>query len=184
MTDLTVISPPAGEALSLSEAKDFLRIGHDGEDDLVLGLIGAARAQLETASGLALVSRTLKRTWHQWGAGIQGRGAALRPGPVSGLVSVSLVERDETVTDVTGAFALKCGRLVLAPAGILPPLSNGRRAEIVFGAGFGPPEAVPEDLRYCLKRLVQVAYRRAGEADDSLPDDVTAMLARRRGVRL
>jgi uncharacterized phiE125 gp8 family phage protein len=45
MTELTVISPPAGEALSLAEAKDFLRIGHEGEDSLVTGLIESARAR-------------------------------------------------------------------------------------------------------------------------------------------
>jgi uncharacterized phiE125 gp8 family phage protein len=47
MTNLTVISPPAGEAVSLSQAKAFLRIGHDGEDALVSDLIGQATVRVE-----------------------------------------------------------------------------------------------------------------------------------------
>ena len=40
MTIITV-TPPNGEAVSLSEARDYLRIGHEGEDALVQHLIEA-----------------------------------------------------------------------------------------------------------------------------------------------
>ncbi|MFN3910782.1 hypothetical protein [Hyphomonas sp.] len=46
MTDLTVITPPAGEPLSLQAAKDFLRLGTDAEDALVTELIRAGRSQV------------------------------------------------------------------------------------------------------------------------------------------
>ena len=55
---LTVMTPPDGEVLSLDAAKDYLRIGTGGEDALVTALIASAR--LEAASGLVLVTRTLK----------------------------------------------------------------------------------------------------------------------------
>lgn len=184
MTELTVISPPAGEALSLAEAKEYLRIGHGGEDGLVSGLIESARARLEAASGLALISRTLKRTWTAWPPGMGGRGAMLRPGPVSALGSVTLVEADGASSDVSAHFRLDCGRLALAAGSILPPLNYGRRAEVVFDAGYGAAGDVPEDLRLCLKRLVQEAYVRGDAGQDGLPGDVRDMLARRRGVRL
>lgn len=184
MTNLTVISPPAGEALSLAEAKEYLRIGHSGEDDLVAGLIESARARLETASGLALVTRTLQSVWQQWPAGIVGRGAVLRPGPVRAVTSVTLVQSDGARSDITDHFQLDCGRLCLKRDSMLPGLSNGRSAELVFEAGYGTPEDVPADLRLCLKRLVQQAYARGGNADEGLPPDVTEILARRREVRL
>ena len=66
MSELTVITPPAGEPLSLDAAKEFLRLGTDAKDGLVARLIASARAQIEAASGLALVSRTLRRTWTRW----------------------------------------------------------------------------------------------------------------------
>lgn len=184
MTNLTVISPPVGEALSLAEAKEYLRIGHGGEDDLVSGLIESARARLEVASGFALVTRTLQAIWRQWPVGILGRGAALRPGPVSALMSLTLVERGGTRSDITEHFHLECGRLCLRRGSMLPGLSNGRTAEVVFQAGYGGPEDVPADLVLCLKRLVQQAYARRAGTDEGLPSDVTEILARRWEVRL
>ena len=77
---LTVITPPDGEALSLDAAKDYLRIGTDGEDALVTALIAAARARLEAASGLALVTRTLKQGWECWPGDVTRRGAWLGAG--------------------------------------------------------------------------------------------------------
>ena len=55
MTDLTVITPPAEEPLTLAAAKDFLRLGTNAEDALVGELIKAGRAQVEASTGLALV---------------------------------------------------------------------------------------------------------------------------------
>ena len=54
MTNLTVIAPPAETAVPVSKAKAFLRIGHEGEDELVADLIARATARVEQAAGLAL----------------------------------------------------------------------------------------------------------------------------------
>ena len=58
MTQLTVMAPPDEPAVSLASAKAYLRIGHSGEDDLVLDLVDAATKRLEQIAGLALVRQT------------------------------------------------------------------------------------------------------------------------------
>lgn len=49
--------------MTLAAAKDFLRIGHEGEDELVVRLLQSARARIEQAAGLALVEQTLRVEW-------------------------------------------------------------------------------------------------------------------------
>ena len=104
--DLTVIVPPAEEALSLAAVKEFLRVGHTGEDTLIGDLVGAATARLEKAASLALVTRTLRMRLNGWPAGAGANGIRLRPAPVSSLVAVRVLEADGTALDVRGRFAL------------------------------------------------------------------------------
>jgi len=80
---LTVITPPAEPAVSLADAKAYLRIGHAGEDALLAELVAAATTRLEAASGLTLVRRTLSRRLYAWPATLAGNGFILRPRPVT-----------------------------------------------------------------------------------------------------
>jgi uncharacterized phiE125 gp8 family phage protein len=182
MSNLTVITPPAEEALSLGAAKEYLRIGHAGEDGLVAALIPAARARLEIVGGFALVTQTLKRGWDCWPPGVTRHGVRLLPGPASALVAVELVDAEGGGELVTTRFRLEGGRLKLKPFTPLPGIPIGGRVEVTFVAGYGAAADVPADLVLALKRLVRVAYQRGDAAD--LPEDVAAILAARSEVRL
>lgn len=177
MSDLTVITPPAGEPVSLDAAKEFLRLGTDAEDGLVTRLIASARAQIEAASGLALVTRTLRRTWRRWPWTIAAGGARLRPGPAGALVSVARFDGAGGEDTVTGRFEVCGGKLRLKAGQALPGIAAGGRVEVVFQAGFGAPEDVPEDLQHAVKLHVQAAYLRGSERPLSgVPEDVQAIL--------
>ena len=181
MSDLTVITPPAGEPVSLDAAKEFLRLGTDAEDGLVARLIASARAQIEAASGLALVSRTLRRTWTRWPRGIVAGGVRLRPGPAGALVSVARFDAAGAQEDVSARFAIGGGKLRLRAGMALPGIAQGGRVEVVFLAGFGAPSEVPEDLQHAVKLHVQAAYLRGSERPLSgVPEEVQAILDARR----
>ncbi|WP_300379328.1 hypothetical protein [Henriciella sp.] len=179
---LTVISPPGEEALPLAEVKAFLRIGHDGEDGLVTKLAAGAEARLEEASGLALVTRTLRRSWTAWPSALWRRGIALRPGPVGTLLAVRILEADGIEMDVTGRFALTEGRLHLKAAQVCPLVSIGGRIEVDFETGFGDADDIPGDLLQALKALLLAAYARDGGT--AMPEAAQAVIAARREVRL
>ncbi len=190
MTNLTVITPPDGEPVSLASAKAFLRIGHDGEDTLVSDLIKRARVRLEQAGGLVLVRQTLRASWSQWPAGIAGRGARLPRTPATELLSVKVIDAEGVETDQTVRFRLDCGRACLRPWSMVPAIPEGGRVEVEFEAGFGAATDVPEDLQEAILRLVGAMYAARVpssfdfEAGGALPEDVQAILDARRGVRL
>ena len=123
MTELTVLTPPEGPAVSLDEVKAYLRIGHEGEDSFLEQLIERATDRLEQASGLALMSQTLRVCWQAWPEGIEGRGAYLPVGPVRQLDSVLVCQPEQDPVNVTANFWLNCGRLSLRAWSQKPPLS-------------------------------------------------------------
>ncbi|MEM8616222.1 MAG: phage head-tail connector protein [Pseudomonadota bacterium] len=196
MTNLTVLTPPAEAAVPVSKAKAFLRIGHDGEDDLVSDLIDQATARVEQASGLALVSRVLQVEWLHWPPDIGGRGARLPVGPVRALQAVRVYDEQRTVSDETArfrlvSFPLEGGRLALQPWSMVPGIEPGGAAQVVFEAGFGGAGDVPADLVEAVLLTAAARYgaRSPGAFDfeggeDGLPADVQAILNRRRGIRL
>lgn len=180
---LTVLTPPDEEPVSLSKAKSYLRIGHDGEDELVTSLIAGARAALETQTGLCLVRRTLRWSFAVWPRDLVPRsGVRLRVGPVSELVSVRS-RAVEMETDLTSRVVLDGQRLCLRQGSWLPVMEAGARVEVDFVAGFGGAADVPEDLSLALLVMVDGAYRR-GSNDVVVPDAAETLIASRREVRL
>lgn len=184
MSDLTVITPPAEEPLTLAAAKDFLHLGTDAEDALVTALIRAGRAHVETASGLALVTRTLKRRWTAWPHGLMRSGVKLRPAPAQALVSVVRVDAEGGEELLTGGGQLTNGRLRLRPFAGLPVVPLGGAIEVTFVAGYGDAEDVPEDLVHAVKLWVQAAYLAQGGQRGAADAAVEAALAPRREARL
>ncbi|MEM7330318.1 MAG: phage head-tail connector protein [Pseudomonadota bacterium] len=190
MTERTVITPPAEAPLTLDAVKAFLRIGHDGEDDLLADLLQSARDRLEQAAGLALVVQTVRVVWTDWPAEIRGRGARLPIAPVRQLDAVRVADADTAATDCSGQFQLVCGRVHLRPWHTLPSLPMGGTIEIDVQVGFGVAIDVPDDLREALLRLIgalysaRVADHFAPSKTEGLPRDVQAILDARKEVRL
>ncbi|MBI1339530.1 hypothetical protein GC169_04865 [bacterium] len=195
---VTTLIAAAAEPLSLAEAKAYLRIGYDDEDELVGQLAGAARARIEAAAGVALINRTLRWRIDAWPKGaVEQRAVRLPVRPAAQLVAVR-VTAGGTQGDVTERFTLDGGRAARivwtsgafpwtdarasAPAG---PQAGG--VEIDWVAGFGPaPGDVPADLKLAVRRLLAHAYhaRDSETIAGPLPVDVAGLIAPWRRVRL
>ncbi|MFZ5821796.1 MAG: head-tail connector protein [Chloroflexota bacterium] len=63
---LTLLTAPAEEPVSLSEAKTHLRVEHTDDDVLITGLIAAARQAAEARTGRALVTQKWRQTLDAW----------------------------------------------------------------------------------------------------------------------
>lgn len=173
-----LLSAPAAEPVGLADAKAFLRLEHDAEDDLVPELIAAARARVETMTRRVLVAQRWRL---EVAVPADGAPIALKPRPVREVEAVRLRLPDgslETLDETLWSFDWAGERLTLAPS--VPP---GKRVEIDLAAGYGDPDQVPESLRLAVRRLTADAFERRSGADGP-PVDVSGLVDPYRDVRL
>jgi uncharacterized phiE125 gp8 family phage protein len=185
---LSLLTPPAEEPLALADAKTWLRLDQDDEDDLVRALIVAARLQVEATTGRLMVSQTWRLTLDAWPCG------GIVPVPLVPLASVAaatVVGDDGATTSldlaaVTVDTASRPARLLVASR---PPARRfaGIRFDLV--AGYGAGADVPAVFVQAMRLLVAHWYENrtlvaAPGADAEMPRAVTAMLAPHRVARL
>lgn len=180
---------PAGEPLSLAEAKAHLRIAHAEDDQLVTSLITAARRVVEARTGLSLIAQD----WMCWRDDWPEEGVIELPvAPLRAVEEVGVYGEDGTKAVIDPAHyivdaASRPPRVLLRGSRVWPVPGRavngiGIRAE----AGFGTTaQDVPQPLRDAMKLLVAHFYAQRGdEAGSGLPLSFAALLEPYRPVRL
>lgn len=96
---LVLVTPPAIEPLTTSEAKAHLRVTSSSEDALIDAIVKAARTYVEKYTGRKLINQT----WDLWLDSFPGapRAGAWFDGERDGTIS-SLVSRKNFITIATG----------------------------------------------------------------------------------
>ncbi len=182
------VAGPAVEPVTLADAKAHLRLDGPDEDDLVAGLVRAARASVEAATRLRLVDQTWRVILDSWPAD------RIVPLPLAPVRSVAAL----TVAAATGPAAAFAPALLRLDASLDPPrlqagpgvpdpgiAAAGIAIDLV--CGFGPAGSdVPEALRLAIRLLVArwFAARGDGKGGAAMPPDVAALLAPHRRPRL
>lgn len=181
---------PAVEPLTLAEAKANLRIDHDREDDLLEGLIRAAREDVEASTGLALIDQDWRLALDRPPA--SGR-ICLHRHPVKAIMSVTVYGSDGEASLLEPAgyrldAASRPARLDLLKQPAAHTSING--IEVDFAAGFGEAGTdVPDLIKRAIHLLVAHWYEfRAsfGARDQpvSFPDAYGRLIAPYRMRRL
>lgn len=187
---LIALTPPAIEPVSLSEAKDFLRILTDDEDELLGTLITAARLMIEAASGRLLIEQGWRIVLDAWP---QGGEIRLPLSPVRGLTAARVYPASgpaEVVASSSLALIAGSDPLQIAIVGPVPPPGRARAAiEIDLVAGFGATrDTVPAPLRHAVLRLACRWFEHRGDVVSRdaarLPAEIAALVAPFRRVRL
>lgn len=181
---------PAAEPVTLADVKAHLRLDRDSEDDLLGGLIRAAREEIERSAGLALIEQKWRLALDEW----PREGCVAIPlHPVREILSVTAYgsEGEASLIDPSACqadLASRPARLHLeGPPGALRAM-NG--IEIDFAAGFGEAATdVPDLLRRAIVLLVAHWYEFRsgfGPADQpvSYPAGYERMIAPYRRRRL
>jgi uncharacterized phiE125 gp8 family phage protein len=155
---------PAVEPVTLTEAKAHLRLDHVSEDDLLAGLIRAAREEVERATGLALIDQDWRLALDEWPA---GGAVLLAVHPVKAVTSVTAYgsEGEASLVDPATYQADTLSRPARVHFGGEPKALRAMNGiEIDFAAGFGEAGTdVPDLLRRAILLLVAHWYEfRAG----------------------
>lgn len=175
-----LIAPPVAEALTLADVKAHLRIDQADEDDLLAGLIAAAREHLERTTGLALISQAIRLYLDRWP---QAGVIEMTRGPVQAISEVRIYDAAgvETTVDLSGHVldgASRPARLWLRSRPSPGQALNG--VEIDFIAGFGEAGAdVPDTLKRAMLVHIAAMYEfRGAVAVDMQPGVVPDGYAR------
>lgn len=158
MTLFRTVAPEA-EPVTLAEAKKTLRVDHDSEDELLSGLIRAAREEVEATCGLALIDQSWRLALDRLP---RSHRVLLRRHPVREVVAITVygAEGEASLVDA-GDYRLdpeaRPAQLLFL-RGLAPGVAmNG--IEIDFAAGFGEAGTdVPDLLRRAMLLLVAHWY--------------------------
>lgn len=174
-----LVTPPAVEPVTIADARAYLRISTDSEDEILHRLLRTAREMVEAETGLALIDQTWRLHVERWPR--SGRLALFRY-PVKAVASVVAYRPDGTaVSFAPEEFTLQQGRrpqrLYMAQH---PDASTYCGIEVDFVAGFGETGAdVPDALKQAILTLTAHLYEsRAGVDGEGASAPMPAMVGR------
>lgn len=189
---LVMTSGPAGEPVTLQEAKAHLRIDHASEDVLISSLILTSRLHIESALDLALIDQTWTLQLDAWPG---GGNLDIPLSPLKAVSAVRVKNADGgTITIAPQSYIVDAAsrppRIVFEPGS--QPRAGVRAAgiEVVFTAGFGAePSHVPAPLRHAILMLVAHWYDNrdvpeAGSPAARIPEQIGDLIAPFRKIRL
>ena len=183
------ISGPAVEPITLAEMKAYLRVDDDdfAQDDLIAGLIRAARLMVEAASRRILIEQSWRVVLDRWPAG----GTILLPiAPLIAVDGITVTDEAGNLSDVP-ASAFEADGISdpprIAVAGAPEPGKPCNGISIALRAGYGSsPEAVPATLKLAIRILVAHWFENRGDVagEQFLPPEALALVAPFQRMRL
>ena len=157
---LQIVTPPAGEPVSLAEAKLHLRVD-SGEDDLLIGsLITAARQAAETITHRQFITARWKLVMD----GFLGHTVLINKSPLISVVAVEYLDmaglaQTMPPSQYTVDAACEPARVTPIFGQTWPPtLPQIGAVSITFDAGYGAASAVPEGIKSWIKLRVGSLY--------------------------
>lgn len=177
---LVTYTEPAEEPVSLEEAKAHLRVVNTAEDDLIAGLVVAARQQCEDEARRAFVTRTYDLTLDCWPV----EPLRLPRQPLGDVISVTYIDSTGNTNTVDeSTYETDSERMFLAygkswPSATLRPYSA---VTIRYTAGYGNASDVPARYKQAMLLLIGHWFQNresvvVGAVGRELPMAVKALL--------
>lgn len=163
MNTLTLITPPALEPVSLTEAKAQLRVGESSDDGLITSLIVVARQVAEQLLGRALLTQTLK--WQM--DATPPRVFRLPRAPVQSVSYIRVYDEADTASTISTSLyqLLPEGRVGLRSSASWPVAGRSLAGfEVQYVAGYGSSVSdVPAPIRQGVLAHAAHLYHHRGD---------------------
>lgn len=163
--DPVIVTPPASEPVTLSEAKAQLSVTSSAHDTRITSLITMARRQVERYLKRALITQTWKVYYNCFHAVME-----LPYPPLQSVTHVKYYDDSGTLQTLSSDLywedlASEPGKIVRKYDAVYPELLAGRpnAVEIQYVAGYGDADDVPEEIRHAILMLVTDYFDNRGE---------------------
>jgi len=173
---MQLMTPPAGEPISLAEAKLHLRVDFDDDDSLIQVLISAARQAAETLTNRQLMAARWRMVLDSFPgpsltgvpAGqtftLPGHAVLLPKSPVASVVEIRYLDMAgvwQVMPAANYTVDNACEPARIAPVfGQIWPIALPQigAVSVIFDAGYGNASAVPEGIKTWIKLRVGSLY--------------------------
>jgi uncharacterized phiE125 gp8 family phage protein len=178
-----LLTAPAVEPLSLAEAKAFLRVETNDDDDVIAALIAGSRIHVEAQTRRALITQSWRISFDAWP---DDGWLPILPAPLQTLNAARVYDFENVAQTLDpAAFVLDKGAsaLIFAPWALPAPGRPAAGIELDVTVGYGDAAIdVPEALRQAIRLLVAHWYENRGiaaigQAVAVLPAGVAALIA-------
>jgi uncharacterized phiE125 gp8 family phage protein len=160
-----LLTPPAAEPVTLADAKAYLRVATDDDDDVIAALIAGARAHVETQTRRALITQTWRLVRDFWP--LDGHIAVV-PVPLRQVTAARIYLQDGSTQTIDPAVftadkAAAPAIISFAPCSLPAPGRTVGGIEIDVEAGYGAaPANVPAPLCQAIRLIVAHWYENRG----------------------
>lgn len=189
MTPLA-LAPPATEPVTLTEARQFLRLDQGDEDELLSTLLTASRLMIEAAAGRCLIEQRWRIVLDRWPA----KGEIRMPlSPIARIEAARVYDMlgaAQTVAEAALTLDRSADPPVIRLTAEVPEIGRDHGAiEIDVMAGYGETAAaVPAPRRQAVLRLAAPWFEERGDVASrdarALPGAIAALVAPFRRGRL
>lgn len=162
---VNVVTAPATMPVTVSEAKQILRIDHTADDASITMLIGNATAEAERLAWRAFVNRTVDLLLDGWPADGVIR---LEYPPVSAITSITYYDENNVAatmpaTDYIATLDVTPPTITLAKGASWPSatLRSISPIRVRYVCGYGAAAAVPDFYKHHILGLVAIYYENA-----------------------
>lgn len=169
---LSLVSGPNPEPVDLEEAKLYLRVDADADDDLIEALIHTARMWVESYTGRALITQTFDQKFRGWPSA--SFPLVLAKAPVASVTSVTYIDADENAQTLnSNQYVLRsesgptAGRALLEVSKNFSAVTVSNLVEypviVRTVCGYGNQSTIPQGIKSAILLMLGDLYEQRQE---------------------